>query len=111
MAKTSGLSATETGTVFPPTTPARISWNMSAAYSLAHEGHSEARRSPHRTQVTPNGSPALEYSPTTSPLVMSIVWQDPTSRIGLEQFPTLASASDQPSKSGDPMNSATCRCA
>jgi hypothetical protein len=56
VANTSGFSATDSGTVLPPTTPARIRWSMSAAYSREHDGHSPARRLPQRTCVTPSGS-------------------------------------------------------
>ena len=40
VAKTSGCAATDSGTVFPPVTPARMRWNMSAVYSREQEGHS-----------------------------------------------------------------------
>ena len=60
MAKTSGLSATVAGTVLPPATPARIRWKVSAAYRREQDGHTDARRLPHRTWVTPRGSDALE---------------------------------------------------
>ena len=38
VANSSGWSATDTGTVLPPVTPARIRWNMSAAYSRSRTG-------------------------------------------------------------------------
>ena len=60
VANTSGFSATDAGTVLPPTTPARIRWNMSAAYYREHDGHTVARRLPHRTWVTPSGAVSLE---------------------------------------------------
>ena len=60
VANTSGFSATCSGTVLPPATPARITWKVSAAYSREHDGHSVARRFPHRTWVTPSGSCLLE---------------------------------------------------
>ena len=59
MANTSGFSATDSGTVLPPATPARISWNMSAAYRREQDGHSLARRLPQRTWVNPSGSCSL----------------------------------------------------
>ncbi len=37
------------GTVLPPVTPARMRWNMSAAYSLEQDRHWLARRFPQRT--------------------------------------------------------------
>jgi hypothetical protein len=60
VANTSGLSETVAGTVLPPETPARINWNMSPAYSREQHGHSDARRFPQRTCVTPSGSWLLE---------------------------------------------------
>jgi hypothetical protein len=59
VANTSGLSATVSGTVLPPATPVRIRWNMSPACTREHDGHSLARRFPHRTWVTPSGSDVL----------------------------------------------------
>ena len=49
VANTSGFSATVSGTPLPPVTPARIRWNVSAAYSREQDSHSEARRLPQRT--------------------------------------------------------------
>lgn len=60
VANTSGFSATVSGTVLPPATPARIRWNVSAAYNREQDGHSDARRFPHRTWVSPSGSYLLE---------------------------------------------------
>ena len=48
VAKTSGLSATVSGTVLPPAIPARISWKVSAAYRREQDSHLSARRLPHR---------------------------------------------------------------
>jgi hypothetical protein len=48
------------GTPLPPATPARMRWNMSAAYSREHDGHRAARRLPQRTWVTPSRSWPLE---------------------------------------------------
>ena len=92
----------------PPATPARISWNMSAAYSREQDGHSLARRLPQRTWVTPSGSSSLLYEETISPVLVSIVSERPRSRIGCAQFPTRASASDQASKSRDTSRSRIC---
>jgi hypothetical protein len=55
---------------------------MSAAYSREHDGHSVARRFPHRMWVTPSGSWLLLYEPMTSPVVRSTVTEEPCSRIG-----------------------------
>jgi hypothetical protein len=74
VANTSGFSATCSGTVLPPATPARIRWNMSAAYNREQDGHSGARRFPHLTWVIPSGSLVLEYAETISPVAVSTVW-------------------------------------
>ena len=73
VANTSGLSATDCRDGLPPVTPARIRWNMSAAYSRA------ARRALRRAPVAaPHvGHPerlvgARSTSPRTSPVVASI---------------------------------------
>lgn len=108
VANTNGFSATAAGTVLPPATPARISWNMSPAYNREHDGHSAALRLPHRTWVTPSGSSALEYAVRISPVVVSIRSEWPCSRTGLEQFPTRASASDQASKRPEGNSSPIC---
>ena len=107
MANTSGFSATVSGTVLPPATPARIRWNMSAAYNREQDGHTSARRFPHRTCVIPSGSSAEEYDERISPVAVSTVSVWPCSRIGRAQFPTLASASVQASNSPDPSSSVT----
>jgi hypothetical protein len=52
---------------------------------------------------------AARVVPDDPPVLVSIVREDPTSRIGLTQFHTRANASDHPSKSDDPTKSATCR--
>ena len=57
-ANTNGLSATVSGTVLPPAIPARISWNVSAAYSREQDSHLSARRLLHRVNVTPSASSA-----------------------------------------------------
>ena len=101
VANTSGLSATRSGTVLPPRTPARISWNMSAAYRREQDGHADSRRLPHRTTVDPNGSSAEEYAVRISPVVVSTVVEDPTRWTGLEQYPTRDAATDQASRSSD----------
>src|SRR5689334_7967851 len=74
---TSGLSATVSGTVLPPRTPARMSWNMSAAYRREQDGQADSRRLPHRTTVDPSGSSAEEYAARTSPVVVSMVVEEP----------------------------------
>jgi len=58
VANTSGFSLTLAGTPLPPVTPARIRWNVSDAYILEQGSHSEARRLPQRTNVTPVDSSA-----------------------------------------------------
>lgn len=108
VANTSGFSATEAGTVLPPATPARMSWNMSAAYRREQEGHSLARRLPHRTWVTPSGSCSLEYEERTSPVPVSMVSEWPRRRIGWAQLPTRASAWDQASNFEEVTRPASC---
>jgi hypothetical protein len=48
VANTNGFSATDSGTVLPPVTPARMRWNTSAAYTREKAGHTDARRLPQR---------------------------------------------------------------
>ena len=53
------VPTTDSGTVLPPMTPARMRWNMSAAYTREQAGHTDARRLPQRMWVTPSGASAL----------------------------------------------------
>src|SRR5690242_9502757 len=108
VANTSGLSATSVGTVLPPRTPARMSWNMSAAYRREQDGHADSRRLPHRTTVDPNGSSAEEYDASTSPVARSMVVEDPTRWTGVEQNPTRDAATDQSSRSSDSIRARIC---
>ena len=89
MANTSGLSATDPGTALPPQTPARIRWNMSAAYRREHDGHSLERRFPHRIWVTPSGSWLLAYDETISPV-------SPVDSVGMAVQPDRVSAVPHP---------------
>ena len=91
VANSSGWSATDSGTVLPPVTPARMRWNMSAAYRREQDGHSDARRFPHRTCTTPSGWSALEKLDSTSPVAASIRSEVPRRRTGRTQLPTRAS--------------------
>ena len=92
VANTSGLSPTVSGTPLPPVTPARIRWNVSAAYIREQDGHTDARRFPHRTCSHPERLALEEYDDSTSPVAVSTVWSEPRSRIGSAQYPTRAAA-------------------
>ena len=90
-------------------TPARIRWNVSAAYTREQDGHSAARRLPHRTCSTPSGLVGRgERLESTSPVVASTVSQWPWRRTGLAQCPTREAASDHASKSRDSSRAMTC---
>ena len=104
----SGFSATVSGTPLPPTTPARIRWNVSAAYTLEQDGHSDARRFPQRTCSTPSGLSLAGVRAGSRPVARSIVVAEPRSRIGRAQWPTRASARDQASKSDEMTRPASC---
>lgn len=89
-------------------TPARISWNMSAAYKREQDGHTDSRRLQQRTTVEPSASSADEYVDSTSPVVLSKVVDVPTRWIGFEQNPTRDAASDHASKSLDSRRATIC---
>ncbi|KRE53789.1 hypothetical protein ASG70_11870 [Phycicoccus sp. Soil748] len=108
VAKTKGLSATVSGTVLPPLTPARISWNMSAAYRREQDGQAASRLFPHRTTVDPNGSSAEEYVDRISPVARSRVVEAPTRWTGFEQNPTREAATDHPSRLSDSIRARIC---
>lgn len=97
VANTSGCAPTEAGTVFPPATPARMSWNVSAAYVREQAGQTCARRLPHGTITTPSGASAEEKDDRTAPVVVSTVSDRPRSRIGWAQLLARAKASENAS--------------
>ena len=109
VANTSGFSPTDAGTPLPPVTPARMRWNMSAAYTREHDGHTDARRFPHRVSVVPSGSESEEYVDSTSPVAASTVVEEPTRWTGRAQNPTRDAAADQSSNRSESSRLVTCR--
>ena len=92
MVNTSGFSETQAGNGPSAGDASADRLEHVGAFSREHDGHPEARRFPHRTWVTPSGSWRLEYLTRISPAGSTV--SAPCSRIGREQFPTRASASD-----------------
>jgi hypothetical protein len=91
-----GCCATDAGIPFPPARPHSSRCHASPLYSALHDGHTAARRFPHRTYVIPSSSLLEEYTGRTSPLLRSTRLVEPTSRTGRVQPRARFSASAWP---------------
>ena len=76
---TAACDATDSGTPFPPSMPARTIWRASPRYVFAHGGQRVSRLDLQATSSTPSGSPLDRES---GPLDLS--------RIGQAQPPVLS---------------------
>jgi hypothetical protein len=83
--KTSGRSATVSGTPLQPRIPAATSWKASPRYVRAHDGQTASRRLPQHFSSVSSGSRSVEYTVRISPVVRSIASTCPRIRTGCRQ--------------------------
>jgi hypothetical protein len=77
-----GDAETATGTDSPPRRPAATTRYASNRYKREHDGHTDARRFPHRTETEPSGSPADEKVCSNTPVERSTTQRDPANNTG-----------------------------